>query len=310
MSDNRGYQPNVWTHLAVTYNGEVTKFYVNGAKVEKSERTWGELFPPSINNCLAIWLGGNVKTKKFFRGELKQVRIIGRALHHHEIVRNMNGYISHPGDVILSEDFQTLDQWETVLHSAPLHEASTFQLDWLKHDIGLTVPPCGQTVCDDPEVIKAYSENPILRSHKSIRYRVINLANDDGSNVLVTSRQIKKQHEVLRKAFKPYNISMKLEQVLVKNSLLRNSKILFSCEANMIGNGICEKECQHQLTGNDGGDCDNEYTECDDSKMGNNHCDMECNKKYYEWDGGDCCHSNAADELTCFDPHSPNRFVH
>lgn len=82
---------------------------------------------------------------------------------------------------------------------------------------------------------------------------------------------------------------------------------MFGCEADKIGNGECNAECQHQLTGNDGGDCDKDYVACDQVKVHNGNCDPECNKADHNWDGGDCCVNNAAQQLTCFDPHSPNR---
>lgn len=65
-----------------------------------------------------------------------------------------------------------------------------------------------------------------------------------------------------------------------------------------------------QLTGNDGGDCDTDFLECDLDKIGNGDCDLECNNYDNEWDGGDCCLVDAAHELTCFDPQSPNRFTY
>ena len=100
--------------------------------------------------------------------------------------------------------------------------------------------------------------------------------------------------------------------VEVRNSSLRERTILLYCEPDKVGNGECNPECQHERTGQDGGDCDDDDDDDDreacDVQKGDGHCDLECNRKKHDWDGGDCCDLNATDiALTCFDPDSPNR---
>nr|KAG5700461.1 hypothetical protein BaRGS_013948 [Batillaria attramentaria] len=112
------------------------------------------------------------------------------------------------------------------------------------------------TLCDSPEVVLSYTENWQLRSHKQVRYRVVNLMNDDSSNPTVTDLQILKQHDSLNRAFRPYNISFKLDIHNVRNTTLRKRLIMFGCEPENVGDGICNPECMHTRTGDDGGDCD------------------------------------------------------
>merc|ERR1711998_753907 len=72
------------------------------------------------------------------------------------------------------------------------------------------VPECGTTICDDPEIIRAYRDHPAERGKKTVRYRVVNLANDDGSDPQVSSQQIASQHAAMENAFNNTGISWEL----------------------------------------------------------------------------------------------------
>ena len=58
----------------------------------------------------------------------------------------------------------------------------------------------------------------------------------------------------------------------------------YTCNPDMIGNGICELDCFFEADNFDGGDC------CWSDLMGNGRCDMECDVEQLQWDGGDCPH--------------------
>ncbi|CAH1277580.1 PAPPA [Branchiostoma lanceolatum] len=175
-------------------------------------------------------------------------------------------------------------------------------------DLRLTAPPCGLTVCDNPEVIHSHAENWQLRVPKEVRYRVINVAEDDGRNPTVSREQIQYQHKKLNEAFQSYNISWSLTEVNIYNTSLRRTTIISDCEPSMVGNGVCNPDCKHEVTGNDGGDCDELEQQCQVEMIGDGTCDTSCNRVYHHWDGGDCCNPDWTETYrTCFDPSSPNK---
>jgi fibronectin type 3 domain-containing protein len=66
---------NVWTHLAVTYDGSVLRLYVNGA--EASSRVVGGSLPASDG---PLTIGGNHLWPEWFKGIIDEVRVYGRSL--------------------------------------------------------------------------------------------------------------------------------------------------------------------------------------------------------------------------------------
>jgi hypothetical protein len=66
---------NMWTHLAVTYDGTTLRLYVNGVQVGRRAQT-GAIATSS--NPLRI--GGNVPWGEYFTGQIDDVRIHNRAL--------------------------------------------------------------------------------------------------------------------------------------------------------------------------------------------------------------------------------------
>jgi hypothetical protein len=80
-------QANVWTHLAVTYDGASMRLYVNGALARTVARTGAIV---ATNGPLHI--GGNeVWGGEWFTGLLDEVRIYNRALSATEIKADMSG---------------------------------------------------------------------------------------------------------------------------------------------------------------------------------------------------------------------------
>lgn len=170
-------------------------------------------------------------------------------------------------------------------------------------------PPCGLTPCDNTDIISGYNNYWPLRTPKQVRYRIINLSDDDGGNATVSQAQIRLQHQALIDAFRPYNITLELTVDLVRNTSLRQRFVLSNCRIGKIGNRHCDPECDHPRTGHDGGDC-LRLGPCYNWKRQNGVCNTECNSVHYDYDDGDCCDPEVTDVLkTCFDPESPDRRV-
>lgn len=168
-------------------------------------------------------------------------------------------------------------------------------------------PPCGLTSCDNTDIISGYNSNWQLRAPKRLRYRLVNLCNDDGGNPTVSEAQIQLQHRALSEAFRPYNISFDLSVHEERNTKLRQQFILSNCQIQKIGNRRCDPECDHPRTGHDGGDCLRQGP-CYAWKRQDGACDAECNSIQYDYDDGDCCDPEVTDVVkTCFDPESPDR---
>ena len=69
-----------WTHLATTYDGSVLPLYVNGTEV--SSRAVGGSMPVSDG---PLTIGGNRVWGEWFKGQIDEVRVYGRALSANEI---------------------------------------------------------------------------------------------------------------------------------------------------------------------------------------------------------------------------------
>jgi hypothetical protein len=80
---------NVWTHLAVTYNGTTLRLFVNGTLV-RSQSASGA----AITTTGALRIGGNSFWGEYFKGLIDEVRIYNRALTATEIQRDMTTAIS------------------------------------------------------------------------------------------------------------------------------------------------------------------------------------------------------------------------
>jgi chitodextrinase len=76
---------NAWTHLAATYDGTTVRLYVNGALAGSS--TYAGSIPASSG---PLRLGGNSIWSEWFRGELDDVRVYGRALSAAELQTDMS----------------------------------------------------------------------------------------------------------------------------------------------------------------------------------------------------------------------------
>uniref|UniRef100_A0AAV2JRQ8 Pappalysin-2 n=1 Tax=Knipowitschia caucasica TaxID=637954 RepID=A0AAV2JRQ8_KNICA len=302
------YHGNAWTHLMASYNGHNMTLYVDGAKVGESSFQSGNLYSSFMKTCRTFFIGSNQSDKSHsFRGHVGGLILWDYA-------RTQEDLMHRPQDIDKSDpllamwaDFTNVEQlwipykfgFHPSIVTTPIPEQELVS--------PFDPPPCGLTPCDNTDIISGYNDNWRLRSSKHIRYRIVNLADDDGGNPTVSKSQIELQHKAVVEAFEPYNITLELDVHTVRNSSLREKFILSNCRIEKIGNRQCDPECDHPRTGHDGGDC-LRLGPCYSWKRQDDVCNMECNSIYYDYDDGDCCEPGVTDVLkTCFDPESSDR---
>ncbi|XP_045403248.1 pappalysin-2 isoform X1 [Lemur catta] len=309
---HRRYQPGTWTHVAATYDGRRMTLYVDGTQVASSPDQSGPLNSPFMASCRSLLLGGDRSEHgHYFRGHVGTLAFWSTALPQSHLQHSPQ----HPSGaeqlttLILTASFEPLkEQW------APFRDEKYPWLEVLQGSGSepeilspLQPPPCGQTACDNVELISQYNGHWPLRGEKVIRYQVVNICDDEGLNPIVSEEQIRQQHEALNEAFSRYNISWRLSVHQVHNSTLRHRIVLVNCEPSKIGNDHCDPECEHPLTGYDGGDC-RLQGRCYSWNRRDGLCHVECNNMLNDFDDGDCCDPEVADvRKTCFDPDSPKR---
>ncbi|XP_053104586.1 pappalysin-2 isoform X3 [Hemicordylus capensis] len=301
------YQLSTWTHVAATYNGQQMLLYLNGARVARSSQQSGALHSSFMSSCRTLILGGDNSEKGHnFRGYLALLALWSVALPQEKLQRAFLRKIEdREPAMLLSARFSRLQQqWVTFKDGGyPIMES--FQAPESPVLSPLMPPLCGQTACDNVELISHYNSHWPLRNEKVVRYSVVNIHDDDGLHPTVTQEQIAHQHHVLTEAFGPYNITWQLSVHKVYNSSLRHRVVLVNCEPGKIGNEYCDPECEHPLTGYDGGDC-RRLGHCWERRDG--VCNMECNNMLHNFDDGDCCNPKVTNvRKTCFDPDSLQR---
>ncbi|XP_036891062.1 pappalysin-2 [Sturnira hondurensis] len=306
------YQPGTWTHVAATYDGQRMALYVDGTQVASSRDQSGPLNSPFMASCRSLLLAGDgSENGHYFRGHLGTLVFWSTALSQSHLQHSPQ----HPSGVdelttlVLTATFEPLEeQW------VPFRDDEYPRLEVLQgfepepETLSPLQPPlCGQTACDNVELISQYNGHWPLRGEKSIRYQVVNICDDEGLNPTVSDEQIRRQHQALLEAFGRYNITWQLSVRRVHNSTLRHRVVLVNCEPSKIGNDHCDPECEHPLTGYDGGDC-RLQGRCYSWNRRDGLCHVECNNMLNDFDDGDCCDPAVTDVgKTCFDPDSPNR---
>ncbi|XP_063074989.1 pappalysin-2 isoform X2 [Engraulis encrasicolus] len=309
VTDHQHYRPNVWTHLLATYDGSRMVLYVNGAKVGESSHQTGALYSPFMRTCRVFLLGGDqTDSRHSFRGLLGGVRLWGHSRAQGTLLGGHREKDPHQSPLLATwADFSYAEQWWVPYKDR--HYPSVLALPIPEPELASPfLPPlCGLTVCDNKDIILSYNEHWQLRTEKHIHYRVVNVCNNDGSHPTVSAAQIQRQHQALAEAFRPYNLSLELSVHTVYNSTLRQRFILGNCPNAKIGNKHCDPECDHPLTGHDGGDCLHKRP-CYPWRRQDGECNTECNTVDNEYDDGDCCDPDVTDVgKTCFDPESPYR---
>lgn len=309
INAHRSYLPGQWVYLAATYDGRLMKLYMNGAQVATSGEQVGGIFSPLTQKCKVLILGGSTLNHNY-RGYVERFSLWKVARTQREIVLDMgtHGPQGPLPQLLLQEN------WDNVKRAwSPMKDGSSPRVEvsgahGFRLDTSLEPPLCGQTLCDSPEVIANYNQLPRLRQPKVVRYRVVNLHDDGRENPTVSRQQIDFQHQQLAEAFKHYNISWELEVLEVSNSSLRRRLILANCDISKIGDENCDPECNHTLTGHDGGDCRHLRHPAFAKKQQNGVCDMDCNYERFNFDGGECCDPNITDVTkTCFEPDNLHR---
>ena len=285
--------------------------YINGAKISLSEEQKGIIFRKSKSKCKLLFLGGNFLKDRLYRGKIDEFRLWNRKLLHSEITSNMylrSSDLKADRNLLIADSFDEKDLMQWRVKPSMLPEVVKSDIPLFDHHVRFEAPHCGHTVCDDPAAVMSFVKSPDLRNEKTLRLRLVNLMDDDGSNPLISDKQVLEQTRVVNKIYNAYNISFEIENYMVKNSTLRNRVIMFDCVPYKIGDGFCDKECGHSTTGNDGGDCDKVHSECLQELLGNGVCDSECNKVYHRYDDGDCCLPGDDVNKTCIDPSNPLRY--
>lgn len=309
LTGHQHYQPGAWTHVVARYDGQRMALIIDGAKVRESTQQSGDLYSPFIKTCRTFLLGGNLSNpEQGFRGYLGGVVLWDHARSRNELFKS-DVWRSNKQNPLLElwADFSMMEeQW--LPYKASQHPAVVVLPAPEQELISpFLPPPCGVTVCDNPDVILSYNQNWELRASKWLRYRVVNVCNDDGSSPTVSEQQIVLQKQALEDAFGPYNLTLELSVINVYNSSLRRRLVLSNCHVTKVGDRHCDRECDHPLTGHDGGDCLRPST-CYSWMRGDGTCQPECNTIYYDYDDGDCCDPQITDVTrTCFDPESPER---
>jgi hypothetical protein len=76
--------PNVWTHLATTYDGAALRLFVNGVQVASLPYA-GSV----VSSTGSFRIGGNTIWAEWFRGLIDEVRVYSRALSAQELQADM-----------------------------------------------------------------------------------------------------------------------------------------------------------------------------------------------------------------------------
>ncbi|XP_030063408.1 pappalysin-1 [Microcaecilia unicolor] len=311
ITAHRSYLPNQWVYLVATYDGRLMKLYVNGAQVAISGEQVGGIFSPLTRKCKILMIGGNVLSQNY-RGYIKHFSLWRVARSQKDIAVDMEQAFDRLDaplpHLVLQENFENVKStWSPMKDGNNPETKNSYHHDSLL-DTNLETPLCGQTICDNLEVIASYNKFPNFRQLKVVRYRVVNVYDDNQQHPTVSNQQIEIQHAHLIEAFSHYNITWELEVLAVKNSSLRQRLILANCDISKIGDEMCDPECNHTLTGFDGGDCRSFRQWYFTRKKQTGLCDMDYNYEQYNFDNGDCCNPDITDVTkTCFDPDSPHR---
>ncbi|XP_026881426.2 pregnancy-associated plasma protein A, pappalysin 1a [Electrophorus electricus] len=306
IHSNTRYLPGHWVHVAITYDGVYMTLYVDGAQAAVSREQSGDVFCSLTKKCKVLMVGGNALNHNY-RGSVERVSLWRRALTQRQIIRDMHGHedLQDQTDLVIREKFEhPIRKWLVVKDGSFPQPDNGPRPGVGSLDTTLEPPACGQTVCDNVEVVRNYNRFWSLRRSKTVRYRVVNVFDDVGRRPTVTDRQIHLQHQHLNEAFSPYNITWELSIHNVSNSSLRCRLVLANCDMSKVGDDDCDPECNHTLTGFDAGYC-KPRSHCPQNKLGNGVCDPECNWDNFGYDKDDCCNPNVTDVTkTCFNPAS------
>jgi len=230
--------------------------------------------------------------------------------------------------------------WDRVVIGANRSGLSKRAIVELVNDV-----PCANTICDFPDIRDAYSR--ALEAHTVelvvIPTKVIQFTTDDGLEPYVGRQQTVAQIEVLAAAFASVGFIFQVELVPIASTAMWSKRLFIAqgsaydkcsksaADGGLQGNGGCDKECDFEEFGWDGGEClcsdQSDFFQCSlgdgcrcldsdaqgnkatpsfcGSVRGNTVCNPICNMPLYEWDGGDCCLDDKSPH--CFDPNAGSK---
>uniref|UniRef100_A0A914PSL5 Peptidase M43 pregnancy-associated plasma-A domain-containing protein n=1 Tax=Panagrolaimus davidi TaxID=227884 RepID=A0A914PSL5_9BILA len=288
---------NVESKIVINISEYEILLIIDGAKVAKkiTDENIFPMFHWSQFPCIRFFVGTDKSRERLigFRGGIKELK-----------------FLTASNVTFFNEPFVNLSNWNILGSTASVwesfHRPFFAQLPFPNF---IPIPQCGIAQCDNSEVILNYASDPSsFQSLKTLFYTLVIVSNDDGTNPMLSQNQIDLQHSALNEAFRPYNITFALNITRIQRSDLRNKILIFGCASANVGDDICQKECQSEITGDDGGDClpTNYISKCHSTMLQNGKCDIECNFQKYDFDGGDCCLFHGT-EGNCIDPKSPYR---
>ncbi|XP_077309317.1 pappalysin-2 [Lithobates pipiens] len=303
----QSYNAGTWTHLAASYDGQQMLLYVDGVQVARAKDQRGPLHSAYISLCRSLLVGGdNSETCNQYRGHLFSLHLWNEVRTQKQLRFEFMRRMYQTSLGVQSFSLLSRNIWNTYRDGVyPEVVPGLVPVKGMISSISL--PLCGKTLCDLPDVSAGYSR-PEVKWEKEIHYRVVNLCENDGSRPLINAEKIQRQHEALSDAYSPHGIHWQLNIVEIHNSSLRNRVVLPGCEPGKVGNDQCDPECKHLLTGYDGGDC-GFFRPCSSRKKGDGICHLECNTARDDYDDGDCCLTKGPGNTskTCFDPDAQGR---
>lgn len=72
-----------------------------------------------------------------------------------------------------------------------------------------------------------------------------------------------------------------------------------ACDQALLGNGVCNEQCDFVGCNHDNGDCTTGGPTCAPQRQGDGVCDEECNTEECNFDGGDCDCKDVNDDADC-----------
>eukprot|EP00002_Diphylleia_rotans_P031894 TRINITY_DN6647_c0_g1_i5.p1 TRINITY_DN6647_c0_g1~~TRINITY_DN6647_c0_g1_i5.p1 ORF type:complete len:553 (+),score=60.37 TRINITY_DN6647_c0_g1_i5:68-1726(+) len=200
----------------------------------------------------------------------------------------------------------------------------------------LTIPQCGSTICDNPDLTVAYGNmmTPGRFDVRRARLRILTIANDAGQLLPINDDMTQTQMTQFNADFLSLGIQFTHTLEYINSTFLRFGKITpYACPIERLGNGRKDGDCLFPNNGYDGGDyvCSNaancnaactfenimsgnpsayyctcicvRYNRCTNDMLGDGVCQEVCNQAAKNYDNGDCCLDPTAG--TCRDHRRP-----